>query len=259
MSRKCFLCFILILWNGFSYAEVISYPNCEPSESLKTPIQLYLSEKVLVARSKDDVHQILNKWVNYSNVVLHNSCVPIERYLSKVEFLDDIDETWFQSLSAAKVLLTLSLGYEPTELNNKSVPSFVGVVFDSYKASFGGSNCGLSSDSGNFFFAALDCADFVMEHEIGHLSGAHHDHESVLSSYATLNAFEQTTYPRIKSFAYGWRCGNYGTVMSFAPQKIPAYSSPELFVGDLACGDQRSGDNARVMRTYALEHLQKLD
>ncbi|EOV0164532.1 hypothetical protein ACOIWV_004484 [Vibrio parahaemolyticus] len=257
MSRKCFLCFILILWNGFSYAEVISYPNCERSESLKTPIHLYLSEKVLKARSKNDVHQILNKWINFSNVALRNSCVPIERYLSKVEFLEGIDETWFQSLSAAKVLLTLNLGYEPPELNDKSLPSFVGVVFDSYQASFGRANCGLSSDSGNFFFVALDCAEFVMEHEIGHLSGAHHDHESILSSHSSLDAFELTTYPRVEPFAYGWRCGNYGTVMSFAPQKIPAYSSPELFVGDLACGDLRSGDNARVMREYALEHLHK--
>ncbi len=47
--------------------------------------------------------------------------------------------------------------------------------------------------------------------------------------------------------------------MSFAPKKIAAYSSPELFVSDLICGVQGSGDNARVMRKYALSHLNKLD
>lgn len=259
MLKKHCLCFILTLWSSFSFAEAISYPKCKQSEILKTPIQFYLPTKVLDARSKDEVYHTLNKWVNFSNVVLRNSCVPIERHISKVEFLDEIDESWFQSLSAAKVLLTLSLGYEPLELNDKSIPNFIGVVFESYQTSFGGINCGLSSDSGNFFFAALDCADYVMEHEIGHLSGAHHDHETVLSSYPSLDAFEQTTYPRIEPFAYGWRCGKYGTVMSFAPKKIAAYSSPELFVNDLICGDQGSGDNARVMRKYALSHLNKLD
>lgn len=252
-----FFCLIPLLFSGLVYSKTIIYPDCELQESLKTPIILYLPSTILSVRSKLEVDQIIKKWVEFSNKALRNSCVPMERYISKVEFLDDIDNSWFQSLSATKTLLVLSLGYEPPELNDKSTPSFIGVVFESYKSSFGESHCGLSSDAGNFFVVALDCADFVMEHEIGHLIGAHHDHESVLSIYPSLDAFEQTTYPRIESFAYGWRCEGYGTVMSFAPKKLVAYSSPSLRIDSIKCGDELSGDNARVMREYAYKHLKK--
>ncbi|WP_417698526.1 hypothetical protein [Psychromonas sp.] len=250
-----FFLMLLVLCSSVVYSETIMYPDCNINERLKTPIKLYLPTKILSVKSKEDVYQSIQKWVDFSNRALRNSCIPMERYISSIEFLDAIDNSWFQSLSATKALLTLNLSSPPLELNDKSIPSFVGVIFESYKFSHGQNNCGLSSDDGNFFVAALDCADFVMEHEIGHLIGAHHDHKSILSKYPSLDAFEQTTYPRVKPFSYGWRCGGYGTVMSFSPKKLAAYSSPELKVGDSICGDELSGDNARVMREYAIKHL----
>jgi hypothetical protein len=179
------------------------------------------------------------------------------RVVSKIEYLSEIDSSWFQDEEAAIDLLTYYLEEQLPENNDAGVPIFKAILFANYSDSFKSEWCGVASRSRDFFIMALNCSDSTMEHEIGHLSGAQHDRHTLLKNdpQFELDTFLESRYPRkITRYAFGTVCSNRGTIMSYEKDQIPAYSSPDIVLNGESCGDSDTANNAQVMRNFAIQY-----
>nr|WP_250131802.1 hypothetical protein [Vibrio crassostreae] len=250
---------MVLSFSRFSNAQTIEFPTCAQSEALNTEIHLYVDESVLAEYSKEFIASKIATWESYSNLVLKNSCIPMTRKVTKVTYSSVIDSLWFQDLSAAERLLKLSMEEPIPETTEEGVPIFKGIVFSNYNFSFESDYCGISSPVSYFFSLAINCPDYLMEHEIGHLSGANHDYKTVLKDYATIEHFIADRYPKAPAYSFGATCAERGTVMSYERDIIPAYSSPEIRVNGQQCGDNAHHNNARVLREFANTHLKLID
>lgn len=233
------------------------YPNCSLSseEKLTTPVTLYVSSTIKHKFGQDEVRKVIDQWFETSNQILDNSCIPMRRELRAIEYISDINELWFQSVSAAKTLLGLSLSKSENQHYLDNSTDFYAVVLETYRSSVNSSTCGIADET-NFFVIGFDCHATTFEHELGHLNGASHDHIQIERTFGSKHNFAQATYPRPKPYAFASFCGGKGTIMSYAQEIIPAYSSPKIhFQGD-TCGNEFEADNARVLTEFALKHMQ---
>ncbi|CDT87244.1 conserved hypothetical protein [Vibrio coralliirubri] len=247
---------IVVLSNSrLSNAQSVEFPTCAQSEVLNTEIHLYVDESLLSEYSKAFVAAKIATWESYSNLVLNNSCIPITRKVTKVTYTPEIDSLWFQDLSAAERLLKLSMEEPIEEITEDGRPVFTGVVFSNYHSAFESRYCGVASQVSRFFSLAINCPDSTMEHEIGHLSGANHDYKKVLKDYESIEHFIAGRYPKAPAYSFGAICADRGTVMSYERDVIPAYSSPDIRVDGIKCGDSKYHNNARVLREFAQAYL----
>ncbi|MCF7481544.1 hypothetical protein L3V31_07360 [Vibrio sp. J1-1] len=248
---------ILSIQCVYAVAGELKLPDCPNSPKLETEIYFYIDENVLDEYSKKFVDSKINTWVEYSNLTLENSCIPIKRKVTKVEYLSHIDSTWFQHVDVAKDLLKYHSAYEIPETNSSGVPIFKAILFSNAADSFKSQWCGVASASANYFVIGLNCYDSAMEHEIGHLSGANHDMKTVLenSPKFDVDSFVKNTFPhKNERYSFGATCSNRGTVMSYEKDIIPAYSSPDISVDGEVCGVQLSANNAQVLRNFAKKY-----
>ncbi|MCC4793224.1 hypothetical protein LMH67_08420 [Vibrio lentus] len=222
---------------------------------MNTEIHLYVDESVLAEYSQAFIASKIATWESYSNLVLKNSCVPMTRKVTKVTYTSEIDSLWFQDLSAAERLLKLSMKEPIEEITEDGRPVFTGVVFSNYHSAFESRYCGIASQVSRFFFLAINCPDSTMEHEIGHLSGANHDYKTLLKDSGSIESYISGTYPKAPQYSFGSICADRGTVMSYERDVIPAYSSPDIKVDSIKCGDSKHHNNARVLREFAQAYL----
>ncbi|MFA0054763.1 MULTISPECIES: hypothetical protein [Vibrio] len=246
---------MVLSFSRFSNAQTIEFPTCAQSDVLNTEIHLYVDESVLAEYSKEFITSKIATWESYSNLVLKNSCIPMTRKVTKVTYSSVIDSLWFQDLSAAERLLKLSMEEPIPETTEEGVPIFKGIVFSNYNSSFESDYCGISSPVSYFFSLAINCPDYLMEHEIGHLSGANHDYKTLLKDSGSIESYISGSYPRAPQYSFGAICADRGTVMSYERDVIPAYSSPDIRVDGIKCGDGKHHNNARVLREFAQAYL----
>ncbi|MCG9641988.1 hypothetical protein L1D22_19260 [Vibrio sp. Isolate34] len=246
---------MVLSFSRFSNAQTIEFPTCAQSDVLNTEIHLYVDESVLAEYSKEFITSKIATWESYSNLVLKNSCIPMTRKVTKVTYSSIIDSLWFQDLSAAERLLKLSMEEPIPETTEEGVPIFKGIVFSNYNFSFESDYCGISSPVSYFFSLAINCPDYLMEHEIGHLSGANHDYKTLLKDSGSIESYISGSYPRAPQYSFGAICADRGTVMSYERDVIPAYSSPDIRVDGIKCGDSKHHNNARVLREFAQAYL----
>lgn len=94
-----------------------------------------------------------------------------------------------------------------------------------------------------------------MEHELGHLAEAGHDIQTALVKHGSLDNARYSSFPKSEKYAFGWRCANSSTVMSYAlGETLPIYSSPDIYVKRQQCGDKNQGNNAQVLRDFVTKH-----
>ncbi|RPF18919.1 hypothetical protein [Vibrio crassostreae] len=246
---------IMLSYSRLTNAQSIEFPTCAQSEILNTEVHLYVDESVLAEYSKAFIASKIATWESYSNLVLKNSCIPMTRKVTKVTYTSAIDSLWFQDLSAAERLLKLSMDELIPETTEEGVPIFKGIVFSNYNSSFESDYCGISSSVSYFFSLAINCPDYLMEHEIGHLSGANHDYKTLLKDSGSIESYISGSYPRAPQYSFGAICADRGTVMSYERDVIPAYSSPDIRVDGIKCGDSKHHNNARVLREFAQAYL----
>ncbi|MFL0933990.1 hypothetical protein ACJO14_23965 [Vibrio parahaemolyticus] len=238
-------------------AGKLKLPDCHNYPKLETEIYFYVDDNVLDVYSKKFVDSKINTWVDYSNLTLENSCIPITRKVTKVEYLPYIDSAWFQDIDVAKNLLKYHSAYEIPETNSSGVPIFKAILFSNAADSFKSQWCGVASGNANYFVIGLNCYDSTLEHEIGHLSGANHDMKTVLeySPKFDVDTFIKNTFPhKNERYSFGATCSNRGTVMTYEKDIIPAYSSPDISVDGEVCGNELSANNAQVLRNFAKKY-----
>ncbi|MBL8511598.1 MAG: hypothetical protein JNM52_08120 [Betaproteobacteria bacterium] len=115
----------------------------------------------------------------------------------------------------------------------------VGVAWQSTQQGFENSD-----DPGRRGYVTVDVGArdlaLTVTHEIGHILGAGHDYVAGGNGLFS------------DSKGFRWNGGVYGTIMSYAPVTVMAFSSPDLLCGDGPCGvpaDQPNpADNARAIK-----------
>ena len=247
--------FLILLFCKSAFSNEIVFPSCGDKKPLETGIHLYFDASILDEFTEEFVTSKVQVWLHYSNTVLKNSCIPIERKITKIRYVEDVDSSWFQSLPGSYALLKQSLDLIDNPESKNGIPIFTGLVFKSSKSSFKAEACGEAFIARNFFTLALDCSDFVFEHELGHLHGANHDHKTILSQDKSLEDFRYTMFPITPKYAFAGVCSDYGTVMSYEARRIAAYSNPEVLVNGEPCGNVKNSNNAEVLRSFALKYM----
>ncbi|OLQ91859.1 hypothetical protein BIY21_12650 [Vibrio ponticus] len=225
---------------GKRSGEELSLPTCQIDQTVETPIHFFKGNSIGVER--------LEEFIDYSNQVLANSCVPMKRVLASVNLIDpkvfaDIDE--IGQLHRQLVELE-SEKIQPIQ----TIGSYYVLVLDDehpfVQSGWSGEAHGNFSQS--FALLASDAELHILEHELGHLAWAWHNDEPLHWLKGQLLP-EHHKY--IKPYARGSLCQDAGTVMTYAEKSLPIYSSPEIKYFGTACGDKETADNARHMREFA--------
>ncbi len=254
--------FTLVLLLGLSWqssAKSMDLPDCQISRTVSTPITFFISHSVKKHYDPYVIEGHIQRWITFSNRALKNSCVPMQRTLDKIIYAPEILGEEAEEISVVHGFLEY---YYPEELKrlNGSRTALYGLVFKSHISQFTTDWCGQTYKSvyPQFFTIGLTCEDGTLEHELGHLAWANHDMHTLseqtegmpfdLSDQMPLNLVN-----KIKKYSYGYICGGKGTIMAYADEMHPFYSSPDISYDGIACGHQDYADNARVLRDYALE------
>ena len=219
--------------------EELSLPVCESIPKVDTPVHFFSDDSISETR--------IQEFIDYSNLILENSCIPIKRTLSGITRLDLTD---FKSKDSGKLhqQLVLNVGDLTLEPMQKIGNYYVLVLpkdspFSQYRAGVAHVNF-----SHSFWALSYDAKPHVLEHELGHLAWAWHDRTTV---YWLKEQLLTEHHKQIKPYAFGARCYEAGTIMTYAEKILPVYSSPNIKYYGKACGNAETAHNARHMRDFA--------
>ncbi|MDA0148406.1 hypothetical protein [Vibrio sp. LaRot3] len=250
---------VFLLGNKRSDGELV-LPKCTLNNTVSTSITFFVDEKIKQSASIDVVNERILDAINYSNLVLSNSCVPMTRTLEKIEWVKLPDQSAVDSDTLHLQLLDV-VGEARINQMRRDKTAYYGLVLEKQHNYVLG-NVAASEHvnfNGSFFILAENAALNTLEHELGHIAWAMH---ADTKPVASLDKWVKSKIPRehhhkIKAYAKGFSCKGAGTVMSFSEVSLPVYSSPDVQYDGEVCGDAKHGDNARQMKEYALSLMDK--
>ena len=226
------------------------FPKCEINKPVQSKITFYIDESVVY---KNEIVGKLHEAVAMSNTILANSCVPIIRSFKESRFISMPKSV--SSVSSLHSALQEEVGAsEIDHLRSNPIEQYVVVLGENHPVVLEQEIHGMTMMNMNDSFIVLSerFPVTVLEHEFGHLAWAMHEQPDTESGKFWIN---EQVFPgnrnKVKPYAGAYRCSNYGTVMSYATQVVPAYSSPLISNNGELCGHEVKGDNARVMQEYA--------
>ncbi|KJY83321.1 hypothetical protein TW81_10020 [Vibrio galatheae] len=230
----------MLFYFGKRDGEELSLPQCEFDQVVETPVHFFADESLSEER--------VNAWLEYANVVLENSCVPLKRTLSGIERIDLQAFTSVEEGQLHRQLVT-AVGEQVLEPMQRTGHYYVLVLPNGHKFSEDGLIGTAHVNFSRSFAVLVAGADVhILEHELGHLAWAwHNDTPDYWLKGQLLDEF----HPYIKSYARGYLCGDAGTVMTYASNQLPIYSSPKIRYFGQVCGDEAHADNARLMQEFA--------
>lgn len=191
--------------------------------------------------------------IEFSNLTLTNSCLPLKRELTHFEYVDlnlsnseFVDDVYAEGREA--------IGKERLKPIQDDPLSFFVLVAPYHHPVFEDNTVGMTywelSDS--FILLSEDAGVDVLEHEFGHLM--HANHSETLFFSLLQGQLERSSRPEnrhlIKPYARAYKCDNAGTIMSYEEVTLPIYSSPEIVYRSEPCGNELHADNNRRVREY---------
>ncbi|KZX68041.1 hypothetical protein A3712_14100 [Vibrio sp. HI00D65] len=231
---------VALFFVGKHRGEELTFAPCEMGEKVETPVHFFTDASM--SESK------IQKMIGYSNLVLQNSCVPMERTLSGIT---RIDLSGFQDAESSKLhkQLVKLVGDEVLEPMQREGSYYALILPEDHEFSDEGS-VGLADVNFSRSFLVLSSAAEIelLEHELGHLAWAWHNDTP---DYWLKGVLLQENHDYIKPYSFGALCREAGTVMTYAEKVLPVYSSPNIQYYGKACGDVEKADNARHMREFA--------
>lgn len=243
-------------WQAHAYEIRLS--KCQIEDAVETPITFFVSESVIKRYDTFIIEGHIQRWLNFSNQALKNSCVPMLRTLDKIVYTPEILGEESEEFEVVHSFLEYYYPGEIERLNNDKA-NLYGLVFKKDISQFTTDWCGetMSSVYPQFFTIGLTCDDSVLEHELGHLAWANHDMETLSNQtdgmpFDLSNQVPLSVQSKYKKYSYGYICGGKGTIMAYADETHPFYSSPDISYGDIVCGNAHYADNASVLREHAL-------
>jgi len=238
-----------------SISRGMKAPVCNIDKPVPTYVHFFVANEALKGRSQQEIHTQMQFWVNYSNWVLENSCIPMTRNVAEVTFVD-LSDHYVLDFSSAHYSLESVLGADRISQIRQQSNYYYALILGSENTFFKGDLHGQAERAPHGHFIALryNTSQHVLEHEFGHLAWAEHDTETLKEQVGNNDLTEISAvweWPYIKPYARAYLCANGGTIMSYAPKRRPFYSSPQISFNGEVCGDAKAGDNARVLRDYA--------
>lgn len=233
----------------------LELPSCNMGAVVDTEIHFFVDNEVLERSDTNNISVFLKNSLKQSNVILTNSCVPLSRSLGDIKYVD-LDKTKVKDIFTAHTELENFLGVSDLDSVYPQPNQFYGLVFDKkYEKALNLSGQAQPMLSEKFFTVSSGAHLHIIEHELGHLAWAQH---TETHPNPNLSKWLKSIYPeeyshKLKSYARAYKCGTGGTVMSYEKEIVPVYSSPDIYYREQKCGDVEVGDNARVMREFALK------
>lgn len=231
---------IVLFLVGQRSGEELSLETCDISQKATTPVHFFVDASY--SESK------INDFIEYSNLVLKNSCVPMERTLSGITRLD---LSKFKQSSIGKLHQQLALRVDDTLLESmqREGSYYVLVLPKDHPFSQDGvAGTAHVNFSRSFVVISADAPVHIFEHELGHLAWAWHNNTP---EYWLKGQLLMEHHKYIKPYAFGALCREAGTIMTYAEKVLPVYSSPNIKYYGKSCGDAETADNARHMREFA--------
>ncbi|CAK2481772.1 hypothetical protein L3V35_24000 [Vibrio sp. L5-1] len=246
----CVLIVFAIMISQRNLSPELIFPKCEINKPVQSKITFYLDESVVY---KSEIVGKLHEAVAMSNTILANSCVPIIRSFKESQFISMPKSV--SSVSSLHSALQEEVGAsEIDHLRSNPIEQYVVVLGENHPVVIAQEIHGMTMMNMNDSFIVLSerFPITVLEHEFGHLAWAMHEQPDTESGKFWVN---EQVFPdnrkKVKPYAGAYHCSNYGTVMSYATQVVPAYSSPLISNNGEFCGHGVKGDNTRVMQEYA--------
>lgn len=233
-----------LFYFGKRSGEELSLPECELTKVAETPVFFFIDDSI-------DEHR-LQEYIDYSNLVLSNSCVPLKRTLAGVS---NIDTDEFKGNEVGSLHQQLLKQMTPNDHEKlKQTDSYYVLVLPSSHEFTEDGTVGTAhvNFSRRFLVLSTDSDVHVLEHELGHLAWAWHNDTP---DYWLKGGLLPEFHKHIRSYARGALCGDAGTVMTYAENQLPIYSSPDIKYYGKACGNENSANNARLMREFAASLL----
>jgi hypothetical protein len=231
---------VALFFVGKRSGEELSFAACDLTEKVETPVHFFTDDSI--SESK------INEFIDYSNLVLENSCVPMKRTFSGITRLD---LAGFEDGGSGKLhhQLAQAVGDSVLEPLQREGSYYVLVLPKEHPFSQDGSaGTAHVNFSRSFLVLSSDAEVHVLEHELGHLAWAWHNDTP---EYWLKGQLLSENHKFIKPYAFGALCREAGTVMTYAEKVLPVYSSPDIEYYGKACGDEEKADNARHMREFA--------
>lgn len=233
--------------------------DCNLDAVATTHVHFFVDEEILASSTLDEIKKSINQSIKYANQVLDNSCIPLQRKIGKVSAIS-LDKNTVNSLNSARRIVKKVLENEGITVSDTHTNELYGLIFHKRYERLLGLSGQASPYFGGWFFAISSGAPIhALEHELGHLSWAQHRESSPIPNLTLFlkSAVPQEYQEKLIPYARAFKCGDSGTIMSYERNVLPIYSSPLIKYQDHACGDVDSGDNARVLREFALELLKQ--
>lgn len=233
--------------------------DCNLDSVATTYVHFFVDEEVLESTTLDEVKNSMSQSIKYANQVLDNSCIPLQRKIGKISAIS-LDKNTVNSLSSARRIVKIVLESEGVTFSDTHTREVYGLIFHKRYERLLGLSGQASPYFGGWFFAISSGAPMhILEHELGHLSWAQHRESSPVPNLtmSLKSAVPQEYHEKLIPYARAFKCGDSGTIMSYERNILPIYSSPLVKYQGHVCGDVVSGDNARVLREFALELLKQ--
>jgi len=225
---------------GKRSGEELSLPKCTLDKVVETPVHFFADESLSNNR--------IQAFIEYSNLVLKNSCVPMERTLAGITRINLSD---FDGQGSGKLhqQLLKSVGSSTLEPMQDAGSYYVLILPKTHPfAQDGTAGTAHVNFSRNFLVLSEDAEVHILEHELGHLAWAWHNDTP---QYWLKGQLLSEHHQHIKPYAFGALCREAGTIMTYAEKTLPIYSSPSFEYYGKACGDEETANNAQHMKEFA--------
>ncbi len=247
------------VWQQHKSQQGLVLTECQIEEVVPTYIHFFVTNDVLQVMTKEQVKQRIEKIIQSANTVLKNSCIPLQRQIKSIQYVD-FSEQYLFDFGSVHFALQKAVGTQVIGRIRQTMNEFYAILLGPDNTIFDDQWRGTSemSPEGRFIAMSYDAMPLTFEHEMGHLAGADHDQQTIDEQAAF--GFEQIVplwdQKQSKPYARAALCGDAGTVMSYNQNILPVYSHPGLYYQGEQCGDPEHADNARVLRRYA-KHLKQ--
>lgn len=102
---------LLLCWQV--HANEVKLPKCKIEAVVETPITFFISDSVIKGYEVVDIEGHIQRWLDFSNQALQNSCIPLTRTLDKIIFTPEILGEESEELSVVHAFLEY---YYPQEI-----------------------------------------------------------------------------------------------------------------------------------------------
>lgn len=221
--------------------------QCNESDILTTTIRVFVDQSIDTV-NQEEIKVQLAEFVATSNQTLQTSCIPVERRLTNITFIDNAFTPYNAkefSLLYDRMLSALPASDKQAHL--ESLTDFIVVVLKALPADYKGYT--YPEVVARMATITLDGSRYVLEHELGHLAMAGHERTG-------LGWFQAAD-----SQAHAYHCGPYRTVMNENRKDgvaIGLYSNPNISIGAQSCGVEGEANNSEVLRQWAAFTREKL-